>query len=190
MELMFRRAYRGPIKAVVFDWAGTTVDYGSFAPTAVFVKVLQQRGVPITVEQARAPMGLMKRDHLRAIVQMESVARQWEHVHGRSCTEEDVEAMFKEFVPLQMECLKDHADVIPGTRDAVRELRALGIQIGSTTGYTRDMMETLVPEARQRGYEPDVWVCPQMCQQGGPILGCVIRTRSGSRFIRWRRWSR
>jgi phosphonoacetaldehyde hydrolase len=166
---MFRRAYRGPVKAVVFDWAGTTVDYGSFAPTAVFVKVLEQHGVPITVEQARTPMGLMKKDHLRAIVQMESVAREWEHVHGRPCAEEDIEAMFKEFVPLQIECLKDHADVIPGTRDAVRELRSLGIQIGSTTGYTREMMEALVPQARQRGYEPDVWACPSDVPAGRPF---------------------
>jgi phosphonoacetaldehyde hydrolase len=90
-------------------------------------------------------------------------------VHGRPCAEEDIEAMFKEFVPLQIECLKDHADVIPGTRDAVRELRSLGIQIGSTTGYTREMMEALVPQARQRGYEPDVWACPSDVPAGRPF---------------------
>ncbi|MCG6438220.1 phosphonoacetaldehyde hydrolase, partial [Vibrio parahaemolyticus] len=27
-----------PIQAVIFDWAGTIVDFGSFAPTTIFVE--------------------------------------------------------------------------------------------------------------------------------------------------------
>lgn len=168
MDFIFRRSYRGPVKAVIFDWAGTTVDYGCLAPAAVFLKVFENKSVRITPEQARAPMGLMKRDHIRVIVQMEPVARQWQEAHGRPCTEEDVEAMYHDFIPLQLACLADYADPIPGAVELVARLRQRGIKIGSTTGYNREMMERLVPEARRRGYEPDCWVCSTDVRAGRP----------------------
>jgi phosphonoacetaldehyde hydrolase len=31
MEFYFRRSYRGPVKAILLDWAGTTMDYGCYA---------------------------------------------------------------------------------------------------------------------------------------------------------------
>jgi phosphonoacetaldehyde hydrolase len=45
-------------KAVVFDWAGTVVDFGSFAPMGVFVEAFAEFGVEVSVAQARAPMGM------------------------------------------------------------------------------------------------------------------------------------
>lgn len=181
VEFFFRRAYRGPLKAVLFDWAGTTVDYGCFSPAAVFIHVFKNRGVDITLEQARGPMGLMKRDHIRAIAQMPAVAAQWQAVHGRPWTEADGDALFAEFVPVQVACLAEFADPIPGVAETVAELRRRGLKIGSTTGYTREMMAALVPEAARRGYAPDEWVCstdvpagrpaPWMCFQNAQRLG-------------------
>lgn len=169
MEFVFRRSYRGGLKAVILDWAGTTVDYGSFAPTAAFIKVFARRGVTIDLEHARAPMGLMKKDHLRAITRLSEVAARWQAVHGRPCTEADVEVMFAQFVPLQIDVLAEYAEPIPGTLEAVKEFRAQGLQIGSTTGYTREMMNVLVPEARKRGYEPDAWVAASDVPAGRPF---------------------
>lgn len=87
------RVYRGPLKAVILDWAGTTVDYGSFAPTAVFLRLFASWGVSITTTQARIPMGLMKKDHLRAITQMPEVMKAWQATHGAPCSEADIDAM-------------------------------------------------------------------------------------------------
>jgi phosphonoacetaldehyde hydrolase len=181
MEFIFRRYYRGGLKAVILDWAGTTVDYGSFAPTAAFIKVFGRRGVTIGLEHARAPMGLMKKDHLRAISRLPEVAARWQAAHGRPCGQADVEAMFAEFVPLQIDVLAEYAEPIPGTLAAVREFRAQGLKVGSTTGYTREMMNVLVPEARKHGYEPDAWVAandtpagrpfPWMCYRNATELG-------------------
>ena len=53
MDFVFRRSYRGPIKLAIFDWAGTTLDYGCLAPAVVFVEVFKLRGVEITMQQAR-----------------------------------------------------------------------------------------------------------------------------------------
>jgi phosphonoacetaldehyde hydrolase len=175
------RTYRGPLRAALLDWAGTTLDYGCFAPAVVFVEVFRKAGVPITMEEARAPMGAHKRVHIRRITEQPAVRRRWKEAHGRTPTEDDVERMFADFVPLQLACLGQYARLIPGTLDAVRALRAMGLKIGSTTGYTREMMEVLLLEGRRQGYEPDTSVCatdvpagrpePWMCLQNAMQLG-------------------
>lgn len=57
----------GRVKTVIFDWAGTTVDYGCFAPLKVFLEIFRRRGIEVTIAEARGPMGRMKRDHIRAM---------------------------------------------------------------------------------------------------------------------------
>ena len=37
----------------------------------------------------------------------------------------------------------------------------MGIKIGSTTGYTREMMDIAAPLAKKNGYAPDCLVCPE-----------------------------
>ena len=94
MEFLFRRAYRGPLKAAVLDWAGTTVDYGCCAPAIVFVDVFKRHGVEITDAEARAPMGAEKRQHILEITEMPRVAAAWEAAHGTPCTPANVDAMY------------------------------------------------------------------------------------------------
>ena len=55
-------------KAVVFDWAGTMIDFGSFAPMGVFVEAFKRFGLDATIAEARAPMGAPKRDHIKAML--------------------------------------------------------------------------------------------------------------------------
>ncbi len=167
-EFLFHRSYRGPLKAAILDWAGTTVDYGSFAPTAVFLKLFESRGVRIRVEHARKPMGLMKKDHLRAIASDPEVSHAWQVAHGQPITEADIDALFADFIPMQIACLEEYARVIPGVCEAVAEFRRMGMSIGSTTGYTREMMEILVPAAAKNGYSPDCWVSATDVPAGRP----------------------
>jgi phosphonoacetaldehyde hydrolase len=156
MEFVFRRTYRGPVKMVIFDWAGTTVDYGCYAPAVVFIEVFKRYGVEITMEQARAPMGLQKAEHIRAISCGEEVAEKWRKVHGRPCSDSDVTEMFeKHFAPLQIKCIGDYAGIIPGTVETTNELKKRGIKIGSTSGYFTEAMEINFERARQQGYVPD-----------------------------------
>ena len=168
MEFYFQRSYRGPLKAILLDWAGTTMDYGCYAPAVVFVQVYERKGVPISVQEARVPMGAHKKVHIRKISQLESVRERWQQTHGRAPNEDDVEAMFQDFIPLQMNVLADYADLIPGTLEAIQEFRARGLKIGSTTGYTREMMGLLQSEAAKRGYVPDSTVCATDVPEGRP----------------------
>jgi phosphonoacetaldehyde hydrolase len=180
MNFSFQRSYRGKLQAILLDWAGTTMDYGCYAPAVVFIEVFKRQGVPISVDEARAPMGAHKKVHIRKISQLDSVRQRWQAAHGRSPTEADVETMFQQFVPLQLDCLADYADLIPGTLDAVAKFRRRGLRVGSTTGYTTEMMKILLAEAKRRGYEPDATVCaaevpagrpePWMCVQNAMLL--------------------
>jgi phosphonoacetaldehyde hydrolase len=175
MEFVFHRSYRGPVKLVILDWAGTTLDYGCYAPAVVFQEVYRRRGVEISMEQARRPMGLHKREHIRAIGRMDEVAEAWQHARKRSVTDQDIEEMFHDFQPLQLQCLAGYADLIPGTLETVAALRARGVRIGSTTGYFTEAMELLKHEAARRGYVPDSSVCATQVPAGRPHPWMVMQ---------------
>jgi phosphonoacetaldehyde hydrolase len=168
MNFIFKRAYCGPLKAVLLDWAGTTMDYGCYAPAVVFMDVYKRKGVEISVEEAREPMGAHKRVHIQQISRNEAVAKRWQQTHGRKPNEEDIEAMFRDFIPLQLQCLAQYADLVPGTLETVADCRRRGLKIGSTTGYTSEMMTLLQAEAKRRGYVPDSTVCATQVPAGRP----------------------
>ncbi len=181
MTFSYRRTYRGPIEAVLLDWAGTTMDFGCMAPAVVFMQIYERKKVPITIDEARAPMGAHKKVHIQKISQLESVRSRWRDAHGRLPSDEDIDAMFADFVPLQLACLSEYSTLIPGTLEVVAELRHRGAKIGSTTGYLTEMMKINREDAKRQGYDPDSTVCasdvpagrpyPYMCLQNAINLG-------------------
>jgi phosphonoacetaldehyde hydrolase len=173
------RPYTGPLRAVILDWAGTIVDYGSCAPAGVFIELFRRRGVPITMEQARAPMGAHKRDHVAAILAMPQAAAMWRELHGRTASDGDIQSIYEELIPLQLACLAQYADLIPGTLEAAAEFRRRGLKIGTTTGYNREMIQLLLAEAKRRGFEPDCAVSVDDVPAGRPhpwmCLQCALQ---------------
>lgn len=156
------------IKAVIFDWAGTVVDYGSRAPVNAFLELFARHGVTATVEQARAPMGAHKREHIREMLAMPAISAAWQAKHHRAPSDADLDHLYKEFIPLQTEVIARHADVLPQVPQIMAELRRRGIQVGSTTGYTREMTTTLVAAAARGGFAPDSIVCADEVPAGRP----------------------
>ncbi len=155
-------------KAAVFDWAGTTIDFGSFAPMGVFVKAFERFGITATIDQARAPMGAPKWDHIRAMMDMPEIADQWAAKHGAAPTDADVDRVYEVFVPMNEEVVADYATLVPGTVEMVADLRTRGMKIGSTTGYTRSIMERVLPVAAAQGYAPDNLICADDLPEGRP----------------------
>jgi phosphonoacetaldehyde hydrolase len=160
--------YSGPIKAVILDWAGTTVDHGSLAPVRVLQEVFSKRGVPISEDEARRDMGVLKIDHIRKILFERNVSARWRKVVGHAPTESDVESLFANFVPLQLECLVKYSTVIDGVAETVARIRKRGIKIGSTTGYTRAMLDLILQPAVEQGYRPDCAITPDDVGAGRP----------------------
>jgi phosphonoacetaldehyde hydrolase len=168
VNFVYHRAYTGRLQGVILDWSGTTVDYGCFAPTVVFVELFGEQGVPITFDEARGPMGTYKRDHIAQIMRMPAVAARWQAQRGRLPDDGDVQTLYEAFIPRQIKCIADYADLIPGVKETVDAYRTRGLKVGSTTGYTREMMTVLLPEVAKRGYSPDSLVCPDEVPGGRP----------------------
>jgi len=185
MSFRYQRHYTGPVHTVIFDWAGTTVDYGCVAPVAAFMRVFEQNQAPITVAEARLPMGAEKREHIKALLAMPRIAAAWSATHGgEAATEADIDRLYAEFLPLQVAIIPDHAEPIPGCIETVAALRARGIRIAGNTGYARPMMEALMPAAAARGYAPDIAICASDVPAGRPgpgmALACAIQLAAPS----------
>lgn len=174
-EFTYTRRYRGPIRAVILDWAGTTMDFGCMAPAVVFQKVFEKAGVPISMEEARIPMGAHKKVHIGLIAQIPAVRRRWVETHGTEPGDTDVDAMFEDFVPLQEACLSDYSTLIPGTLDVISECRKRGYKIGSTSGYLPGMLAINQKDAERQGYVPDATFGAGDVPRGRPFGHMVLR---------------
>jgi phosphonoacetaldehyde hydrolase len=156
------------IVAVVFDWAGTMIDFGCIAPVEALLAGFKHEGVAITEAEARRDMGRAKRDHVRALLATPSVRARWVEWHGTEPSEADVGRIHDALEPLMRTATAAHAALIPGAADLARALRARGIKIGSSTGYTRTMMADILPRAAEQGYAPGVVVCSGETPEGRP----------------------
>jgi phosphonoacetaldehyde hydrolase len=169
------------VRLVVFDWAGTTVDHGCFGPVAAFVRVFARHGIEVSPAEARGPMGLHKRDHLREMLNAPGIADRWRRAHGRDWAEPDLERLYQDFVPLQLEVIDEHSRLVPGLLDCVAELRRRGIKIGATTGYFREAAERVYRAAAAQGFAPDYCVCAEDVPEGRPAPWMIFRILEGLR---------
>ena len=154
-------------ECIIFDWAGTTVDYGCFAPVKAFIEAFKKFGIEPTVDEVRAPMGMLKHDHIETMMKGERISKLWEEVHNRKWTDVDVDAVYEESEKGIMEILKNYAEPKPYVIETVAKIREMGIKIGSTTGYTSEMIDIVAPKAEELGYAPDVYFSPSDTENYG-----------------------
>ncbi len=171
----FTRRYMGPLQAVIMDWAGTTVDFGSMAPIHAFRRLFEQNKTPITIAEARAPMGAEKREHIRQLCAMPRVRDAWTAAHGSEPTTADIDRMYEEFVPLQIDAIAQCGQLIPGLKDTLAWCREQEIAIGANTGYADRMIEGLLASAAEQGYSPDSNVCATDVPKGRPYPHMALK---------------
>ncbi|MGJ7578816.1 phosphonoacetaldehyde hydrolase [Variovorax sp. RHLX14] len=164
------------LSAVVFDWAGTILDFGSCAPMGAFVRLFEKFGIALTIDEARGPMGMAKWDHIDALGRLPGIAAQWEKRYGKPFAETDVDHLYEVFTPMNAAVVADFADFIPGAVEMVDALRVRGLKIGSTTGYNRPIMDIVTPVAAAGGYVPDNLVCAGDLAAGRPSPLMMYRT--------------
>jgi phosphonoacetaldehyde hydrolase len=157
------------LRAVILDWAGTLVDYGSRAPVAALQSVFAGAGVPVTVAEARESMGIAKKAHIGSILEIPRVRAAWISTHGAEPSDADIEKLYAAFIPSQIQVLADHSQLIPGVVDAVARMRLRGLKIGTTTGYNRAMLDYLLDRAATQGFTPDCALCPEDVGAGRPL---------------------
>ncbi|RJG12313.1 phosphonoacetaldehyde hydrolase [Pseudomonas cavernicola] len=162
--------YKNPekLQAVVLDWAGTVVDFGSFAPTQIFVEAFGEFDVQVSIDEARGPMGMGKWDHIRTLCDQPQITERYRKVFGRAPTDDDVTAIYERFMPLQIEKIAKHSALIPGALETIAALREQGIKIGSCSGYPAQVMEKVVQLAATNGYVADHVVATDEVPNGRP----------------------
>jgi phosphonoacetaldehyde hydrolase len=172
-DFVFERSYRGKVKAVILDWSGTLADAYVVAPAVVFVEVFARHGVEISMTEARAPMGLRKDLHIEQLTKDPAIAERWKKKHGKYPGAAEVKAMFADFVPMQLACLKQYSALLPGSAAVAKRLQKRGVKIGVTTGFTRAMVDILEKEAARQGFRPDSSVAGDEVEHGarpGPFM--------------------
>ena len=162
--------YTNPSKlqAAILDWAGTVVDFGSFAPTQIFVEAFGEFDVQVSIEEARGPMGMGKWDHIRTLCDQPQITERYKKAFGRAPTDADVTAIYERFMPLQIEKIAEHSALIPGALETIATLREQGIKIGSCSGYPAQVMAKVVELAATNGYIADHVVATDEVPNGRP----------------------
>jgi len=156
------------IPAIFLDWAGTAVDHGSIAPVRALENIFDQFGIAVPRPLVRRYMGLAKKDHVRKLLEEPEVKQQWRALRNAMPQERDVDAIYAGFEPQMMEVLSGYATVISGVVDAVEAMRARGMKIAGTTGYTRSMLDRLEALAATQGYRTDRSLAPEDAGGGRP----------------------
>lgn len=156
------------VDAVLFDLAGTTIDHGCVAPVHAFVEVFARRGVGVDVATARGPMGTHKREHVERLCADPGVAARWRRARGGPPTAEDVDALVAEAEALQIALMPRACAPIRGLLPLAAALRARGVKLGATTGYTRPIVAALAPLMAAAGWAPEVLVTSDEVPAGRP----------------------
>ena len=167
--LMMKNYYQGPVKAVILDWAGTGVDFGCFGPVFPIVQAFFEQGIELDMNEARGPMGLSKKEHIREILRMPGVCERWSAINRKAPGEEDVDNVFLLAEKYMLESMGSYSQPTPGAVRALKAFREMGLKIGSTTGYTSRVMDILIRQAAEYGYSVDcVCTAEEVYGQGRP----------------------
>lgn len=164
------------LKAIIFDWAGTLVDFGSRAPLSAFIQVFADTGVEISESETREPMGTEKQEHIRRLLQTPRIRDAWESTHNALPTEDDVAHLYANLGPIQQAAIDQHCSPVPGAQFAFELARQRGLKIGTTTGYSRNMIEGMLVAAAEQGLKPDSVVAADEAPGARPGPAAALKT--------------
>ena len=169
MSTSFQRIFKGQVEAVICDWAGTTYDFGSMAPIRAFQTLFETNKVAITISEAREPMGTEKREHITRLLAMPRIKQAWVSQYGQEASDADIDRLYIDFLPLQIEAIKACAQPITGWLKTASMLQNQNIKLGANTGYNRTMLDVLAKIAYEHGYQPQSSVCASEVPKGRPF---------------------
>lgn len=175
MRYRYDRRYCGTVQAVIFDWAGTLIDHGSLAPIIALQRLFESMGVPISEHEARQPMGVEKRLHIQRLCEMPSVRERWVDWHGQAADADEIDRLYREFLPLQRDAIAERTRLIDGLLELSAGLRDRKIRIGTNTGYSRELLEPILAAAAAQGFVPDSTVCATEVPKGRPYPFMSLR---------------
>jgi phosphonoacetaldehyde hydrolase len=156
------------VQAVVFDWAGTIIDYGSQQPALAFQQLFAEWGIRVSIKEIRQHMGMNKGEHIQALLNQDSLKKQWIAKYTKDPDQESVQALLTGYEKALKHQVQNSFDFIPGFFDVIRKLREMGLKIGTSTGYTRNIVDEILRIAEKNGFIPDAAVCASDVPKGRP----------------------
>jgi len=168
-------SYRGPVSTVIFDWAGTMIDFGSLAPVEAFCRLFADNRIEVSKAEVREPMGVAKRDHIAALLAIPRVKALWIERYGCNPTDHDIDRLYKKYVDFQIEAISDCTKLIDGAAVTLAWLEERGIRVGANTGYSTEMITTMTAKAAEQGYRPESNICANEVGRGRPYPDMIWR---------------
>ncbi|WP_421858418.1 phosphonoacetaldehyde hydrolase [Oricola sp.] len=156
------------VKAVIFDWAGTLVDFGSIAPLVSIRRAFEESDIELNDSDIREGMGLSKPDHILQITRSDHVTAQWLEKHGKPFDDNDFARIHDVYRAINRHVASERGKLIDGALATVGALRARDLMIGTTTSYSRDILEPLLSVAKAQGFDPDISICADEVTTGRP----------------------
>ena len=145
---------------VIFDWAGTMVDFGCEAPVKALIEAFAAEGVALDAATARRDMGKSKNDHVELpAARTGGRGRLARPPRPRAAAGRRRVCSWRGSWALMREHAARASTLIPGARATFDRLRAAGLRVASSTGYTREMMQPVLARAAEQGYTPEHLVC-------------------------------
>lgn len=161
-------------KAVIFDWAGTLIDPGCYAPVRAFQTAFGAFGLDVSEALIRRDMGLGKRRHTERLLAEPEITRRFKETKGRLPNSDDCEALYLATIEVMAKIARDYATPVPGAANTLSELQRQGVAIGSTTGYSRHVMDEIIPLAASKGIAPEIIVCAEEVADPRPGPGQIM----------------
>lgn len=175
-----RCSYNRRIRGVVFDLAGTIVDFGVMAPVRAMRKTFRHFGVTVSEGDVRFYTGLEKKEHIRKLGFSSRVRESWRDIYKRDITEEDIESLYRKFVPNQITEIKNYPCLVPNSLEVIEFIRGLhDVKLGSTSGYNRAMVDVVIDNMSKRGLNLDITVASDEILLPRPYAeGCRINMKA------------
>ena len=161
------------VKGVIFDLAGTLIDSGCRAPVHAMITAFARNGLVVTDEIVRADMGLPKRAHINAILDKSVMKSQWEGVFNNPPREVDIDRIYQSTNQELKKIVDYYSKPTPSAVELLHYLQANGIRIGITTGYSRDIINSLEDRLHEAGIIYNNLVCADEVRNPRPYAGMI-----------------
>lgn len=144
------------IRAVIFDLAGTTIDYGNQAPALAIRKAFKQFGVEVSLKELQCNAEWEPLVQIKRIMTESDVQKRWYIKHPDVSLEEGISQVAKWFNRNILEILPQIAKVKSGLPTLISYFRTQGIRFATTTRYTNEMLAKILPLVSEQGFDPQI----------------------------------
>lgn len=169
-----REALSG-VRGIIFDLAGTLIDNGCRAPVHAMTSAFAKNGLLVSDEIVCADMGLPKRTHIKAILNKPTMLGKWECIFNNPPREIDIDRIYQSTNEELKRVVKKYSKPTPFAVELLNNLHANGIRIGITTGYSREIIDTLWDELHKEGIIYNNLVCADEVRNPRPQAGMIFK---------------